>query len=92
MIGYLAIQLDIDEDGDVIDASAVCDTLKADWDDYRGIIGYDEAERPVMEDAVSDVRLTIYETMKNLNFGSSSISSSSNGKVGRSIVVPFAFD
>jgi hypothetical protein len=83
-MGYLAIQLEIDEYGEVEDALAVCDTLKADWDDYRGIIGYDEAERPVMEDAVSDVKLTIYETLKNLNFG--------DGEIGRSVVVPFAFE
>jgi hypothetical protein len=83
-MGYLAIQLEINEYGEVVDVSAVCDTLKADWEDYRGIIGYDEADRPVMEDAVSDVKLTIYETMKNLNF--------EDGKTGRSVVVPFAFE
>lgn len=84
VMGYLAIKLEIDEYGEVIDALAVCDTLKADWDDYRGIIGYDEAERPVMEDAVSDVRLTIYEALKNINLG--------DGKPGRSVVIPFAFE
>jgi len=28
----------------------------------NGVVGYDESDRPVMEDAVSDVKLTIYET------------------------------
>ncbi len=83
MAGYLAIRLEIDEDGDVTEVLAVCDTLKADWDDYRGIIGFDEAERPIMEDAINDVRLTIYEAMKSLNFG--------EGEAGRAVVVPFAF-
>mmetsp|Transcript_5220 Transcript_5220/g.5752 ORF Transcript_5220/g.5752 Transcript_5220/m.5752 type:complete len:442 (+) Transcript_5220:114-1439(+) len=62
VMGYLAVRLEIDEDGDVLDVSAVCDTMQPDWDDYRGVIGYDESDRPVMEDAVSDVKLTIYET------------------------------
>ncbi len=83
VMGYLAIELDINEDGDVDNVWAVCDTLKADWDDYRGIIGYDEGDRPVLEDAVSDVRLTVYETMKGLNFG--------KGCDGRRVVIPFAF-
>ena len=63
---------------------AVCDTLKADWDDYRGIIGFDEAERPIMEDAINDVRLTIYEAMKSLNFDVGE-------EDGRAVIVPFAF-
>lgn len=83
MTGYLAIRLEIDEFGDVTEVFAVCDTLKADWDDYRGVIGFDEAERPIMEDAINDVRLTIYEAMKSLNFD--------EGESGRAIVVPFAF-
>jgi len=32
-MGYLAVQLEIDEDGDVLDVSAVCDTMQPDWDD-----------------------------------------------------------
>mmetsp|Transcript_10264 Transcript_10264/g.19227 ORF Transcript_10264/g.19227 Transcript_10264/m.19227 type:complete len:459 (+) Transcript_10264:171-1547(+) len=84
VVGYLACKLDIDEDGEVVNLLGVCDTLQADWEDYRGIIGYDEADRPVMEDATSDVKLTIYENLKNLNFGS--------GKKDRSIVVPFLFE
>jgi hypothetical protein len=84
VVGYLACKLDIDEDGEVLNVLGVCDTLQADWEDYRGIIGYDEADRPVMEDATSDIKLTIYENLKNLNFGT--------GKKERSIVVPFLFE
>jgi hypothetical protein len=84
VMGYLAVRLDIDEDGCVDDVYAVWDSLVADLDDYRGIVGYDEADRPVSEDSASDIRLTIYETLKNMNFAS--------GKEGRSIVVPFAFE
>ncbi len=82
--GYLACRIEIDEDGFVSDVVAVCDTLQADWDDFRGVIGYDEADRPVMEDAVSDVRLTIFETLKDLNLG--------EGEDGRAVVIPFAFE
>ena len=84
VMGYLAVRLDIDEDGCVDDVYVVWDSLVADLDDYRGIIGYDEADRPVSEDSASDIRLTVYETLKNMNFAS--------GKEGRSIVVPFAFE
>lgn len=84
VMGYLAVRLDIDQDGCVDDVYAVWDSLVADLDDYRGIIGYDEADRPVSEDSASDIRLTIYETLKNMNFA--------RGKDGRSIVVPFAFE
>jgi hypothetical protein len=84
VVGYLACKVDISEDGDVADVIGVCDTLQADWDDYRGVVGYDEADRPVMEDATSDIKLTIYENLKNLNFGA--------GKKERSVVVPFLFE
>ena len=84
VMGYLAVRLDIDADGLVEDATAVCDTLQADWDDFRGIIGYDEADRPVMEDAVSDVRLTAFETLKELVF--------EPGLEGRAVVIPFLFE
>lgn len=84
VMGYLAVRVDLDEDGSVDDAYAVWDSLVSDLDDYRGIIGYDEADRPVSEDSVSDVRLTIYETLKNMNI--------SSGNVGRSIIIPFAFE
>lgn len=82
--GYLACRIEIDEDGDVDDVMGVCDTLKADPEDFRGVIGYDEADRPVFEDAPSDIKLTIFENLKNLNFG--------EGSEDRSIVVPFAFE
>jgi hypothetical protein len=84
VVGYLAVRLEIDADGLVEDVTSVCDTLQADWDDFRGIIGYDEAERPVMEDAVSDVRLTAFETLKELVF--------EPGSEGRAVVVPFLFE
>lgn len=83
VMGYLAVRLEIDSDGLVDDVTAVCDTLQADWDDFRGIIGYDEEDRPIMEDAVSDVRLTAFETLKVLTF--------EPGLEGRSVVVPFLF-
>jgi len=84
VVGYLAVRLELDEDGLVDDVVAVADTLRADWDDYRGVVGYDEVDRPVMEDSCSDVKLTIFETMKNLAF--------EEGGNDRSIVVPFAFE
>jgi hypothetical protein len=84
VMGYLAVRLEVDEDGTVDEVKAVCDTLQADWDDFRGIIGYDEAENPVMEDAVSDVRLTAFEALKELSF--------EEGKYGRVVVVPFLFE
>ena len=82
--GYLACRIEIDADGYVEEVYGVCDTLQADYDDFRGVIGYDESDRPVMEDAVSDVKLTVYETLKNLYF--------EEGEGGRSVVVPFAFE
>lgn len=82
--GFLSCRVEINADGDVDEVYAVCDTLQADWDDFRGIIGYDESERPVAEDAVSDVKLTVYEALKNLYF--------EEGEEGRSVVVPFAFE
>lgn len=84
VMGYLAIRLEIDADGLVDDVTVVCDTIQADWDDFRGIIGYDEADRPVMEDAVSDVRLTAYEALKGLEF--------ERGLEGRNVVVPLLFE
>jgi hypothetical protein len=84
VVGYLAVRLELDADGCVDDVVAVADTLRADWDDYRGVVGYDEVDRPVMEDSCSDVRLTVFETMKNLVF--------EEGGEDRSIVVPFAFE
>ena len=84
VMGYLAVRLEIDADGLVEDAIAVCDTLQADWDDFRGIIGYDEADQPVMEDAVADVRLTALEILKAVAF--------EPGAEGRAVVVPFLFE
>mmetsp|Transcript_13085 Transcript_13085/g.15949 ORF Transcript_13085/g.15949 Transcript_13085/m.15949 type:complete len:270 (+) Transcript_13085:31-840(+) len=33
VMGYLAVRLEIDEDGDVLDVSEFCDTMQPDWDD-----------------------------------------------------------
>lgn len=84
VVGYLAARVEIDEDGCVDHVSAVCDTIQADIEDFRGIIGYDEADRPVMEDACGDIRLNVYENLKNLQF--------EPGASGRALVVPFAFE
>jgi len=84
VVGYLAARVEIDEDGRVDRVCAVCDTIQADPEDFRGVIGYDEADRPVMEDAVGDIRLNVYEALKNLQFES--------GPPGRALVVPFAFE
>ena len=84
VVGYLAARVEIDINGCVDSVSAVCDTIQADVEDFRGIIGYDEADRPVMEDAVGDIRLNVYEALKNLQFN--------DGPPGRALVVPFAFE
>jgi len=84
VVGYLAVRMDVTADGTVEDVRAVCDTLRADPEDFRGVIGYDEADRPVMEDAVADVRLSIFETLKDLFFGPA------NGE--RAVIVPFDFE
>jgi len=84
VVGYLACKIGISESGYVDEVRGVCDTLQADYDDFRGLVGYDSEDRPVLEDAVSDIKLTIYESLKNLYFG--------QGKSGRSVVVPFAFE
>ena len=84
VVGYLAVRLEVDEDGGVQEVRAVCDTLQADSDDSRGIIGYDEADNPVMEDAISDVKLTAFEALKGLEF--------LEGMSGRAVVVPFLFE
>mmetsp|Transcript_11424 Transcript_11424/g.28865 ORF Transcript_11424/g.28865 Transcript_11424/m.28865 type:complete len:425 (-) Transcript_11424:67-1341(-) len=84
VVGYLAARVEVDEDGCVDHVCAACDTIQADVEDFRGIIGYDEADRPVMEDAVGDIRLNVYENLKNLQFES--------GPPGRALVVPFAFE
>ena len=84
VVGYLAVRVEVDADGSVSNVLAVCDTLRADPEDFRGVIGYDEADRPVMEDAVADVRLSTHETLKDLYF--------EEGDEGRAVVVPFAFE
>ena len=84
VIGYLAVRVEVDTDGSISNVFAVCDTLRPDPDDFRGVIGYDEADRPVMEDAVADVRLSTFETLKDLTFD--------EGEEGRAVVVPFAFE
>ena len=84
VVGFLACKIDISESGYVDEVRGVCDTLQADYDDFRGVVGYDSEDRPVLEDAVSDIKLTIYESLKNLYF--------EEGKSGRSVVVPFAFE
>lgn len=84
VVGYLAVHMDVGTDGSVEDVRAVCDTLRADPEDFRGVIGYDESDRPVMEDAVADVRLSIFETLKDLYFGPST------GE--RAVIVPFDFE
>uniref|UniRef100_A0A7S2LN24 Prolyl 4-hydroxylase alpha subunit Fe(2+) 2OG dioxygenase domain-containing protein n=1 Tax=Leptocylindrus danicus TaxID=163516 RepID=A0A7S2LN24_9STRA len=81
--GYLAVKIDFDEkNGSVSQCSAVCDTLVADPEDYRGVVGQDMEGRDVFEDPVSDVKLTVEE-----NLGSIQISEGLSG----SIVVPFVF-
>lgn len=50
---------------------AVCDTMKTDMDNYQGVIGYNKEGGEIMEDAVADVRLTIYKALKGLKFGGS---------------------
>ena len=81
--GYLAVRAEVDESGEVNDVRAVCDTLQSDPEDFRGVVGYDDFDRPVLEDACADVRLTVYEALKGLYFP--------EGMAGRSIVVPFSF-
>ena len=92
IMGYLAVKLVVDVDGDVEDVLAVCDTLQADPEDFRGIIGYDEADNPVYEDAVSDVRLTIMEALQGLEFEGSSGTEEEEKEGKRAVVVPFLFE
>lgn len=70
VVGYLAIRLQIAPSGQVDSLTTVCDTLQADRNDYRGIIGYDVNDNPVTEDAPADVRLTLHELLSNLYFPS----------------------
>jgi len=83
VVGFLAVKVDFDEkSGSASQVTAVCDTLVADPDDYRGVVGQDMEGRDVYEDPVSDVKLTIEESL-----GSIQISEGVSG----SIVVPFEF-
>ena len=94
VMGYLAVRIEIDTEGSVENVLSVCDTLQADWDDFRGIIGYDEADRPVMEDAVSDIRLTITEALQQLEFPPQLPNSKNNKEEeeNRAVVIPFLFE
>jgi hypothetical protein len=85
VMGYLAVRISVTADGSVGEVSAVCDTLQADLDDFRGIIGYNQADEPIAEDAVADIRLTIMDALMPLEFGS-------DGGGARSVVVPFFFE
>ena len=83
VVGFLSVKVDFDEkSGSVSQVSAVCDTLIADPEDFRGVVGQDMEGRDVFEDPVSDVKLTIEE-----NLGSVQIREGLSG----SIVVPFVF-
>lgn len=84
VMGYLAARLEVDADGTIAEVYAVCDTLQADPDDHRGVIGYDEDGQEILEDAAGDIRLTVYESLKTLQF--------ETGAHGRACVVPFVFE
>jgi len=96
VLGYLAVRCEIDRYGCVEDVTAVCDTMRADVDDFRGTIGADEEGREVKEDAVADVRLTVYEALKGLVFGKGDGEEEYDGEMegleGHSVVIPFAFE
>jgi len=105
VVGYLAVRVTIDRWGCVEDVVAVCDTMQADMEDFRGTIGYNEEDQAVMEDAVSDVRLTIFEALKGLTFGddddddddddgndNSNEEEEIEGMESRAVVIPFAFE
>ena len=88
IVGYLAARVEINEDGCVDHVYSVCDTIQADPEDFRGVIGYDDSDRPIMEDAVGDIRLNVFEALKTLQFeGGGGVV-----KKGRALVVPFAFE
>eukprot|EP00957_Ditylum_brightwellii_P166695 12689770-Ditylum_brightwellii.AAC.1 len=65
VLGYLAIRINISPDGSVDSIQSVCDTLVADPADYRGVIGYDEDDNEVFEDACVDLKLTIHEALSS---------------------------
>jgi hypothetical protein len=82
--GYLSVRLEVAASGEILGVLAVADTLQADLDDFRGVIGYDQNDNPVIEDAVADVKLTIYEILKGIWLPA--------GLDGRAVVVPFSFE
>jgi len=84
VLGYLAVRVLVDSDGSIQEVTSVCDTLQADMDDYRGIIGYDPSGNPVTEDAPADVKLTLLEALQELEF--------QPGGPDRSVVIPFLFE
>lgn len=83
VIGFLVVRLQISVDGTVESVVAVCDTIQADPADFRGVVGYDDDEREVLEDAPTDVKLTIREALAALYFNETAN--------GGAIVVPFDF-
>ena len=66
----MAIRIQIDAYGQVSSLEAVCDTPQADINDYRGTIGYDIHDIPVMEDFPTDIRLNINDILSKLQFPS----------------------
>jgi hypothetical protein len=83
IVGFLSVRLGISPDGEVEELNAVCDTLRNDPADYRGVIGYDPEGREILEDASADAKLTIQEALGSLIFPET--------KEGGSVVVPFDF-
>jgi hypothetical protein len=83
VVGFLAVRLEICPGGTIDAVSAVCDTLQADPGDFRGIVGYDEEGNEVLEDAPTDLKLTIREALAGLYFEETTN--------GGAIVVPFDF-
>lgn len=83
VVGYLAVRLEIDTNGTVQSVLAVCDTIQADPADFRGIVGYDDDGREVLEDAPTDLKLTIREALAALTF--------TETPNGGAIIVPFDF-
>mmetsp|Transcript_67670 Transcript_67670/g.100316 ORF Transcript_67670/g.100316 Transcript_67670/m.100316 type:complete len:135 (+) Transcript_67670:3-407(+) len=84
VLGYLAIRINISPDGSVDSIQSVCDTLVADPADYRGVIGYDEDDNEVFEDACVDLKLTIHEALSSDLYFPETAN-------GGSVIVPFDF-
>jgi hypothetical protein len=83
VVGLLSVWLDISPSGEVADLNAVCDTLRNDPADNRGLIGYDPEDREILDDASIDIKLTIREALGTVMFPKT--------KEGGSVVVPFNF-